>query len=74
MPLPEGERVGCEVVPEVGYVGMGAHHGGLDSTILLGGDNLSAYYYGWHLLDSRVDFADLVRRLLTEQVLPVDLV
>lgn len=37
LPLPEGERVGCEIVPDAGYVGMGAHHGGLDSTILLGG-------------------------------------
>lgn len=37
VPLPDGERVGCEIVPDAGYVGMGAHHGGLDSTILLGG-------------------------------------
>jgi hypothetical protein len=38
VPLPEGERVGCELVPGVGYIGVGAHHGGLDSTILLNGD------------------------------------
>lgn len=38
VPLPEGERVGCQLVPGVGYVGVGAHHGGLDSTILLNGD------------------------------------
>lgn len=38
VPLPDGERVGCELVPGVGYVGVGAHHGGLDSTILLNGD------------------------------------
>ncbi|MGH3756896.1 hypothetical protein [Actinophytocola sp.] len=37
-PLPDGERVRCEVVPGVRYVGAGWHHGGLDSTILLGGD------------------------------------
>lgn len=37
LPLPDGERVGCEIVPDAGFVGMGAHHGGLDSTILLGG-------------------------------------
>lgn len=37
VPLPDGERVGCEIVPGAAYVGMGAHHGGLDSTILLGG-------------------------------------
>jgi hypothetical protein len=38
VPLPDGEQVGCELVPGVGYVGMGAHHGGLTSTILLNGD------------------------------------
>ncbi len=35
--LPDGERVGCEIVPDASYVGMGAHHGGLNSTILVGG-------------------------------------
>lgn len=35
--LPDGERVACEIVPDGRFVGMGAHHGGLDSTILLGG-------------------------------------
>lgn len=39
VPLPDGERVGCELVPNVGFVGVGAHHGGLDSTILLNGDH-----------------------------------
>jgi hypothetical protein len=38
VPLPDGERVGCELVPGVAFVGVGAHHGGLDSTILLNGD------------------------------------
>ncbi|MGH3880617.1 MAG: hypothetical protein ACRDSK_26630 [Actinophytocola sp.] len=38
VPLPDGERTGCELVAGVGYVGVGAHHGGLDSTILLNGD------------------------------------
>lgn len=38
VPLPDGERVGCELVSGVGYVGVGAHHGGLDSTIRLNGD------------------------------------
>ncbi len=38
VPLPDGERVGCELVPGVGFVGVGAHHGGLGSTILLNGD------------------------------------
>jgi len=38
VPLPEGERVDCELVPGVGFVGVGAHQGGLDSTILLNGD------------------------------------
>jgi hypothetical protein len=38
VPLPDDERVACELVPGVAYVGVGAHHGGLDSTILLNGD------------------------------------
>lgn len=38
VPLPDGERVGCELVTGVTYIGVGAHHGGLDSTILLNGD------------------------------------
>lgn len=38
VPLPEGERVACELVQGVGYVGMAWHHGGLESTILLNGD------------------------------------
>jgi hypothetical protein len=37
VPLPAGERVSCEIVPGGDFRGMGAHHGGLDSTILLGG-------------------------------------
>jgi hypothetical protein len=37
VPLPDGEQVGCEIVPDAGYVGVGAHHGGLKSTVLLGG-------------------------------------
>lgn len=38
VPLPEGERVGCELLHGVGFVGVGDHRGGLDSAILLNGD------------------------------------
>jgi hypothetical protein len=44
-----------------------------DVSGLGGNPYLSAYYYGWRLLDTRLDTPGLARRLLTEQVLPADL-
>ncbi|SDQ88732.1 hypothetical protein [Thermostaphylospora chromogena] len=35
VPLPPGEEVGCELVPQAHYHAAGAHHGGLRSTIYI---------------------------------------
>ncbi|MFC4562220.1 hypothetical protein ACFO4E_10170 [Nocardiopsis mangrovi] len=37
VPLPAGEEVGCEVVPDAHYLAAGHHHGGLRSTIFVNG-------------------------------------